>query len=309
MGIEQFPNDSNSPRNIPTSYPEDSASEELGRKVNDHESYTENVTLEQVERTLDKMEAVPKSEKDAKFVDKLKKYVALAVVGLAPLLVSGCGERSPSESRQHENKAIQGHNVRTERKTSGRLYRDKEREVRREILKMIFANERQIMSGSFDLSTNSFLGYYKERVGQSVPEEHESVMSEGKEMRKLEIAEKYGVNIRKPKSKNIPGGIEQKRQFKDIFCPAGVPLVFEIDGKRIEASKADLIGRELDVLQGYYNLFRSDPDSSKTIEKLEQLGIGNEEINMQKSKPIKPAKTPSKGGVRRGPDFDGGADF
>ena len=241
--------------------------------------------------------------------------MALAIVGLAPLLVTGCGERSSESGTQ--DKTVTQSVEKSKSPSQGRLSErfSKEREVRREITRLILENQKQILSGNFDLSTNNFLKYYTETLGKGgAPPEHEPVVHEGRQMRMLEIAGNHGVDIHKMKERPTP----------PILQAGGVPLVFEIDGKRVEVANEDLTDRELEVLQLGSSRFQNDRDPqieqnddpktkddkneaikyNQEVRKiLERLGVGEE-----KAKPKTLEKKPA-GNVRQSPNFDKDADF
>lgn len=327
MKFEQFPN--NVPKEeIPTQAAE--FIEQKNVEYKNRESGLENPSFEQADRVLQEMEQEAKTGKSERVLSKIKKYVALAVVGLAPLLVTGCGEKSHEDGKQKGSitQSVEG----ARSAPSGRLSEQfrKERDVRREITRMILENEKQIMSGSFDLSTNNFLKYYKDRLGQSVPSEHMAVMDEGAQMRMLEIAQKKGLDIHKASTKRLSRSLDV----------GGVPLIFEIDGKKIEVGNEDLTDQELQTLQGRYQFFQNDPEISpddtpemkkdkeeiiknhQEVRKIfERLGLSETNIEINK---ITPTNQPqgSKGGIRgsrevpipdgkirQGPDFDKDADF
>lgn len=254
-------------------------------------SFEQGLTaLQEMERTT------PKRETSEKVLRRIKKYVALAVVGLAPLLVTGCGEKSQSDGKQTvsatENVEGERHN------SSGRLSEQfrKDSEVRREIARMILENDKQIMSGIFDLSTNHFLKYYNERLGKSVPPEHVPVMEVGVQMRMLEIAEKKGIDIHNP---------SVKISSKNLVI-AGVPLVFEIGSQTIGVENEDLTDQELETLQGSYRFFQNNHE---VMEIFRRLGLSEASTQTKESQTVSPTSEPLRGNIRQSVDFDKEANF
>jgi len=227
----------------------------------ENSSNHEPVLNDDVERLLGEMEVSSDGERiKPSSVTALKKYIMLSVLGLAPFLVSGCSDKAPE---RNEKDVVNHKAVNSERSTVNH-----EQQTRNEVRLSVLNNQREIMNGSFDFVTNKFLQYYNEHVGKSTLSLEKMSFDEGKIMRKLQIAEKHGINVR-----NF--GPSQKLQLLDIFCPHGIPVIFELNGQVVNVAREDLSDHEVSVLTGYYNAFHNDKSLSTNIGSLTKLGIGD----------------------------------